>query len=400
MRIAHLADLHLGYRQYQRLNRNGINQREADVAQAFTRAVDGIMDAAPDLVIIAGDIFHSVRPTNPAILHAFNQFRRLKECVSNPAVILLAGNHDTPRSVETGSILRLFESFERFEVVISEARRVEFPTHETSVLCVPHAALVADDRPAFAPDADFRHNVLVTHGEVAGVIPGDDVREFGGAVIEPEDLQLARWSYVALGHYHVSHPVAPNIWFSGSLEYVSTNPWGEMKHEEASGRGGKGWLWVELGRKTKVEFHRVELARKYIDLPVVWGGGMSPEELDQVISERVAEADGGIDGNVVRLLIRDVPRPIARDINHKLIREYKTRALNFNLDLRRPQISRAVGVGSPGVRKTIPETVLEYLERRPLDASIDRRRLLDLAREHLGVLEEDSMQEEPVEELL
>jgi hypothetical protein len=33
LRLVHLADLHLGYRQYQRLTPRGINQREADVAQ-------------------------------------------------------------------------------------------------------------------------------------------------------------------------------------------------------------------------------------------------------------------------------------------------------------------------------------------------------------------------------
>ena len=32
MRLVHLSDLHLGYRQYQRLTPGGINQREADVA--------------------------------------------------------------------------------------------------------------------------------------------------------------------------------------------------------------------------------------------------------------------------------------------------------------------------------------------------------------------------------
>ena len=78
LRLVHLADLHLGYRQYQRLTPRGINQREADVAQSFTRAIDKMIELAPDVVLIAGDVFHQVRPTNTAILHAFLQFARLR----------------------------------------------------------------------------------------------------------------------------------------------------------------------------------------------------------------------------------------------------------------------------------------------------------------------------------
>jgi DNA repair exonuclease SbcCD nuclease subunit len=57
VRIAHLADLHLGFRQYHRLTPGGINQREADVANAFRAAVDGLIAARPDVVLFAGDIF-------------------------------------------------------------------------------------------------------------------------------------------------------------------------------------------------------------------------------------------------------------------------------------------------------------------------------------------------------
>ena len=86
MRLVHLSDLHLGFRQYQRQTPAGINQREADVAAAFKRAVDKVIELSPDLVAIAGDIFHTVRPTNPAILHAFAQFSRLtRELPDAPA---------------------------------------------------------------------------------------------------------------------------------------------------------------------------------------------------------------------------------------------------------------------------------------------------------------------------
>ena len=40
MRLVHLADIHLGFRQYQRQTPGGINQREHDVALSLKRVID------------------------------------------------------------------------------------------------------------------------------------------------------------------------------------------------------------------------------------------------------------------------------------------------------------------------------------------------------------------------
>ena len=36
-----------------------------------------------------------------------------------------------------------------------------------------------------------------------------------------DDLGVERWSYVALGHYHVHSKICPNAFYSGSLDYTS-----------------------------------------------------------------------------------------------------------------------------------------------------------------------------------
>src|SRR5690625_1132185 len=107
MLIAHLADLHLGYRAYHRLTAGGINARERDVALAFRAAIDRVVELEADLVLVAGDVFHTVRPSNAAIADAFRQFARLRAQLPDAPVVVIAGNHDSPRAVETGSILRL-----------------------------------------------------------------------------------------------------------------------------------------------------------------------------------------------------------------------------------------------------------------------------------------------------
>ena len=92
---------------------------------------------------------------------------------------------------------------------------------------------------------------------------------------------------------------------------------------------------------------------------------------------------GGIDDKIVRLMIRDVPRHIARELDHKAIRDYKRRALNFHLDLRRPDTLRLHAAGSPGRRPSLNEIVREKLMARPLDADVDRGVLVERAMAYL-----------------
>ena len=90
-----------------------------------------------------------------------------------------------------------------------------------------------------------------------------------------------------------------------------------------------------------------------------------------------------IDDQVVRLLVWNVARATARDLDHAAIRQYKARALNFHLDLRRPEEHRVIGVGAPGRRHTLPDTLREFLGRRPLAADLDRDEFVRLGVEYL-----------------
>jgi DNA repair exonuclease SbcCD nuclease subunit len=380
VKIAHIADPHLGIRQYHRQTSGGINQREADVANAFRAAVDGVIAARPEAVVIAGDLFHSVRPTNAAIVFAFRQLQRLREALPAAPIVLIAGNHDTPRSVETGSILRLFEEL-GVTVAAGEARRVAWPELDLSVFAVPHDALVSEARPALRPEGSERYQVLVIHGDMEGVIPGDrSFAEYGGAPITRAELGASEWSYVAFGHYHVQHEIAPRAWYAGALEYVSTNIWGELAEERERRLAGKGWLLADLDSGT-VTPQPLAPTRRIVDLEPVEGAGRSATELDADIAARVADVDGGIRDQIVRLVVRNVPRHVARELDHVAIRALRSAALHFHLDIRRPEISREVGVGAPGRRRTLPEIVREYLGRRPLPAGVDRERFVTLGAE-------------------
>ena len=388
MKLAHIADPHLGIRQYHRQTPAGINQREADVAHAFRAAIDGVIAARPDAVVVAGDLFHSVRPTNAAIVFAFRQFQRLREALPQAPVVLIAGNHDTPRSVETGTILRLFEEL-GVDVAADEPRRLDYPALGLSVLAVPHQALAAAERPALRPEGDARYRVLLLHGEVEGVFRGDPAAaDYGGALVGLRELAPEAWTYIALGHYHVRHQVAPRAWYAGALEYVSPNRWGELADEADARLGGKGWLLADLDRGSVTPMP-VPGTRPVLDLEPVRADGLAASANEALIAERVRAVRGGIADKIVRLRVYDIPRHIGRELDHPAIRAYKAEALHFHLDLRRPEVHRTVGVGSPGRRQTLPDLVRSYLEGRPLPAELDRDTFVRLGVDLMDAVERE-----------
>jgi hypothetical protein len=379
LRLLHFADLHLGFRQYQRLTPGGINQREADVARTFESAIDRIIEIGPEIVVFAGDIFHSVRPSNPAIVHAFNHFARLRQALPRTRVIMVAGNHDAARSSETGCILQLYARL-GIDVVDREPQRIAIPEYDLSVLAVPHMTA----RPAFEPDPAFTHNVLVMHAEIEGMIPlAGATAERASLIVPLRDIDASKWSYVALGHYHVLRRLEENVYYSGATDYTSTNHWGELYEERAADLDGKQFVDWHFETRTAIP-RPLPRSRLFVDLPPISAEGLSVPELDELIKQHVDGFPGGIDDRVVRLRLHDMPRHVARELDQKAIREYKKRALNFFLDVRRPESTIRSASGAPGRRPTLDEVLTEFLGQRLIPGDVDRSRLVALGLKYVA----------------
>jgi DNA repair exonuclease SbcCD nuclease subunit len=87
MRFAHIADSHLGFRQY------GLHQREEDFFDVFRRNIDRIIEEKVDFVIHSGDLFHMSKPSPKTLLVFQEELLKLKEADIN--IFAIAGNHDT-----------------------------------------------------------------------------------------------------------------------------------------------------------------------------------------------------------------------------------------------------------------------------------------------------------------
>ena len=212
--------------------------------------------------------------------------------------------------------------------------------------------------------------------------PTGTVQERAAVEVTPEEIGAQRWSYVALGHYHVFREIAPNAYYSGSIEYTSANVWGEIVEERGAKLPGKGMIEYDLDSR-KRRFHFLPVSRPLVDLPVISARGMSAADLDVAIQTGTQRVSGGIDDKIVRQVVRDVPRHIARELDHKALRELKRRALHYHLDTRRPEVIRSQASGAPGRRPSLAETVRDHLQRRVMPGDIDRDRLVALGLDYL-----------------
>lgn len=86
MKFAHLADTHLGYRQY------NLDEREEDFYSAFEEAVDAIIGEKVELVVHSGDLFDEPRPHIKSLVRVREALERLQG--EGIPFISIAGNHD------------------------------------------------------------------------------------------------------------------------------------------------------------------------------------------------------------------------------------------------------------------------------------------------------------------
>lgn len=387
MRVVHLADLHIGFRAYTRVAPSGLNQREVDVAGTFAAVIDRVIAVEPDLVAIAGDVFHHARPSPAATLTAFTGFKRLMDALPSCIVVCVAGNHDISLTNDSGDMLPLLTTL-GVHVVNRSAQRLYFADRDLSVLGVPDAPGLV--RPALAPDPRARLNVLVLHGEVQGITQGGAAHRVLANEVTRDELGADAWTYCAFGHYHQHEQLAPNACYAGSIDYTSSNIWQEIATP-------KGFVErdLETGAQT---FHAVPPERPVLDLPRVDVTDMTPEQANAAIAATMNAQS--IDGAIVRLVVDGATRAIRKDVDHKAMRSWRKRAMAFTMTM---DVVAEVGPLSVALhdrnltRETIDQLIGRKLKGYDVSAGVDRGEFETMAQHYLGLAKEKSAQRDPSE---
>ena len=347
LKICHLADIHLGYRKYNKITQAGFNQRESDINQAFQEAVDNIIRLKPNLVLIAGDLFHSVRPSNSVITFCFRQLRRLAEQTKSP-IVIIAGNHDSPKKVDSGSLLKLFNEIEGVYIADKEIKKFIFKELSVAVTCVPHFALMEFDKSQIRADDNYMYNFLLIHGQVGSEVYSD----FGGADLNLKDIVIGEWDYIALGYVHIYQEIADNMAYSGSIEHTSKNIWSEAEYN-------KGFLEIYFPEKRKV-FYSLTNPREVKSLQSIDVKNYDPEQVMQKLQGLINSVAGGIDGKIIRIELKNMNRNVYANLDHKEIRKWRARALNLLIDYSPSQSNQSNRVRDFTVKKPLKMEIQEF----------------------------------------
>lgn len=309
MIVAHLSDLHLGFRAYGRVER-GVDVRERDVAAAFERASQELVKARPDVVVIAGDVFDRPDPPAGAIVALARGLEVLRAALPDAPVLLVAGPRDTPRRQGDPGALAAFDTFPNVEAATGLMRSILIERLGLHACLVPYRALTRHPPALPEPDPRMRWNLLTLHA--------DEGPKGAGIHVDPTE-----WSYVALGGEHRHRKVTDRVRYAGSLERVALDPWGEAADE-------KGFLIIDL-KGGRTEFHAIP-GRPVVALAPVKVGQRDPARLLRRVREVTGEIPGGIAGKIVRLRLEGAAPEDLLALQGEPLRELRASALHLAVE--------------------------------------------------------------------
>lgn len=377
MKIVHLADLHLGYRSYNKLNENGFNIRELDVMDAFRESLRLINDINPDLIIIAGDVFHKPRPSNLTLFQTIHRLHVFRNHCKAP-IVIISGNHESVKSLEAGNVLSILEkTTENLFVIDGTIKELAFKELNTLFVGVPYNALPELKNKALIPDKNYKYNILSMHCSYDSVKCPELSKHGNEELIDSDKINGKEWDYVALGHYHKFTKTEENIYYSGAIERTSSNIWQEAKDP-------KGFIEYNL-ETAEMKFHELQTPRNVYDIKRINSENLTAEEINLRIEEEVA-AIKDFDDSIVRITLENIDTLTIRNLDYSKIREYRKKAVHFMINFIKKDVSLTFDEEGSLLerRKNLDETLKEELNVFEPAPGLNKDKFVELAREYFA----------------
>ncbi|MBQ2653415.1 MAG: DNA repair exonuclease [Methanobrevibacter sp.] len=250
MKFAHLADTHLGYRQF------GLIEREKDFYEVFGKVIDKIIEEKVDFVIHSGDLFENEKPSPMALLEFQKGLLKLKG--AGIPMYAIAGNHDSV--MHKGSIPP-HVIFKKMGLKVISPINTNYMQDDIFIAGLPYypasqsrvlkSKLVELSKKA----ANHDKSILVLHQSIDSYSKNQYELEIGDI---PDNF-----NYYALGHIHdyimddfgkgkLIYPGSGEIWKTEELKDYHIN--------------GKGFVIVDLDEsKPNVKRIKIDIPREFIE---------------------------------------------------------------------------------------------------------------------------------------
>ncbi|WP_297446295.1 exonuclease SbcCD subunit D [Desulfurobacterium sp.] len=269
MKIAHISDSHLGYAQY------NLIERKADFFKAFEQAIDRIIESNVDLVIHTGDLFESPQPDMISLSKAIKQFKKLKE--KRIPVVAITGNHD--RTLRKGKIppQKILEDLGLLQLISPYGEKVFGDLYIAGIQFMPGSHLKELSKkifPEFSENAvKHRFSIFMFHQGIDTYLPYE-----GAAEMSMSDLPEG-FTYYAGGHIHNFIHETKSYFFS----YAGVTEFRTVKEAESTSRG---FNIIDLEKKS-LERIKLENLRDFLSFTIEEGKdeNVKLEEITEKASE-------------------------------------------------------------------------------------------------------------------
>ena len=250
MKFAHLADTHLGYRQF------GLYEREKDFYEVFERIIDRIIEEKVDFVIHSGDLFDNARPSPLALFTVQKALIKLKN--ANIPIFAIAGNHDTV--MRKGAIPPQV-LFKKFGLKVISPINTNYMFEDVFIAGLPFYPSSQDKNlknklsELSKKAANHEKSILVLHQGIDKYFNLQYELEIGDV---PDNF-----NYYAMGHLHnyINDDFGKGkLVYPGSSEVWKTTELGDYR------KNGKGFVIVDFdSAKPSVTRIKIDLPREFIE---------------------------------------------------------------------------------------------------------------------------------------
>lgn len=370
--IAHLSDLHLGYSSSNcKLNPQGVRWREADGYMAWIREIkDIINDGTIDVVLIAGDVFHTPTPSILAVKQAQKGVRILAN--AGIPVVILTGNHDTSdvRSELAATALLndpdhgVYSHYEPYATYdVNDDVRLHLISHH---LYKEQASTWDKVKPT-----NGKINIFSTHGSMIDPLTKLAMHTDASpreVIIPDEIVNNPGWDYRLLGHIHERGFVGSSDDGKSDTSHLKTYYNGSLIRrgfsdgETPLGRGWTKWT-VQPDGLLLPEFHTVA-QRPQEDLPVINALDLSAADITDIaydhVSNAVEDIKSPFTAPILRQRVVNITPEKRKAVDQAMLRKLAAPALSWQLSMKTIQdepadeddvVSNSIDPSNGGVKK-------------------------------------------------
>ncbi|MHC1635202.1 MAG: metallophosphoesterase [Candidatus Methanospirareceae archaeon] len=255
VRVAHLSDTHLGYRQY------NIEEREQDIYDILDEIAEKIIEERVDIVIHTGDLFDIPKPE----ARAYYEFKRfLNKLGDKTRVITILGDHDTPKKRGLPPHFLFDDRIKIIGVSGLEHLTIDIDGEEVLIAGISNlkrryrGVLLEELKAASKLVEGHKKSILMLHQAIDKFLGFEEAFELTLSEL-PEGFR-----YYAMGHLHnrIKEEYGDGVLaYAGSIEIIRRD---EIRSWR---RRGKGFYLVDIDdRGVNVEGVDVENIRPQIEV--------------------------------------------------------------------------------------------------------------------------------------